>query len=151
MLDAVIPPIDHPAAWTVPELGGKDGFAIDLTPRHIQAIEDGLARLNGVAEGHDDITSARFPLDAIADDVAAWRDGMRHGRGIVMLRGLPVSRYDPEDLKRLYLGLGSHPGRPVSQSNMGDLRWFGLSEQFRGYLKWVSALVTLRRGAVTAC
>jgi hypothetical protein len=31
------------------------------------------------------------------------------------------------------------------------LRWFGLSEQFRGYLKWVSALVTLRRGAVTAC
>jgi hypothetical protein len=46
---------------------------------------------------------------------------MRQGRGRVMLCGLPVSRYDPEDLKRLNLGLGTHLGRPVSQSNMWDL------------------------------
>lgn len=38
-----------------------------------------------------------------------------------MLCGLPVSRYDPEDLKRLNLGLGTHFGRLVSQSNMWDL------------------------------
>ena len=121
MAETPIQPIDHPAAWTVRELGGTDGFAIDLTARHIQAFEDGLALQKGVTEVHDGITRQRFPLDAIAEDVAAWRDGMRRGRGIVMLRGLPVTRYDPEDLKRLYLGLGTHLGRPVSQSNMGDL------------------------------
>ncbi|MDE0807919.1 MAG: hypothetical protein OSB69_01105 [Alphaproteobacteria bacterium] len=60
MLDTVIQPIVHPAAWTVLELGGKDGFAIDLTLRHIQAFKDGLARLNSEADSHDDITSARF-------------------------------------------------------------------------------------------
>jgi hypothetical protein len=121
MLETSIQPIDHPAAWTVPELGGKDDLAIDLEARHIQALEAGLASLKGVTDDHDGITSALFPLDAIAEDVAAWRGEMRRGRGIVVLRGLPVTRYDPGDLKRLYLGLGTHLGRPVSQSNMGDL------------------------------
>lgn len=121
MGDTAIQPIDHPAAWTVPELGGKDAIAIDLTPRHLQALDDALAGLKGVCQEHGDITSARFPLDAIGDDVAAWRAEMRDGRGIVILRGLPVTSYDPEELKRLYLGLGTHLGRPVSQSNMGDL------------------------------
>jgi hypothetical protein len=116
-----IQPIDHRAAWTVSELGGRDAIGIDLEPRHVRALEDGLAALNKAATGHEEITRERFPIDAIADDVAAWRSEMREGRGIVILRGLPVTRYDPEDLKRLYLGLGSHLGRPVSQSNMGDL------------------------------
>jgi hypothetical protein len=121
MSKTAIAPIDHPAAWTVPSLGGEDGFAVDLTARHIWALEDALARLKTVTDDHDGITSDRFPLGAIAADVAAWRDEVRRGRGIVKLRGLPVDRYDPEDLKRLYLGLGTYLGRPVSQSNMGDL------------------------------
>ena len=126
MPETSIQPIDHPAAWTVTELRGqepegKDGIAIDLTARHIRAFEGGLACLKTVARDHDGITNQRFPLDAIDQDVAAWRDEMRRGRGIVILRGLPVDRYDPEDLKWLYLGLGTHLGRPVSQSNMGDL------------------------------
>jgi hypothetical protein len=121
MPDKAIQPIDHPAAWTVPRLGGKEAISIPLTDRHIAAFEAALESLKKVCDDHDGITSERFPLDPIADDVAAWRGEMREGRGIVILRGLPVTRYEPEDLKRLYLGLGSHLGRPVSQSNMGDL------------------------------
>jgi hypothetical protein len=120
MPDTAIQPIDHPAAWKVADLGGKDGLAIDLKPRQIQALEDGLAGLRGT-DDHESVTAHSFTLDTIAEDVSRWRDEMRRGRGIVMLRGLPVERYDPDDLKRLYLGLGAHLGRPVSQSNMGDL------------------------------
>ncbi len=121
MPGTVIRPIEHRAAWTVSELGGKDAMAIDLAARHIRAFEDGLAAVKAAGVGHDGISSDGFPLSAIADDVAAWRAEMRDGRGIVILRGLPVTRYDIDDLKRLYLGLGCHLGRPVSQSNMGDL------------------------------
>lgn len=121
MSDNAIQPIDHPAAWTVPSLGGKEAISIDLADRHVAAFECALAALKQFSDDHEGITSARFPLDPIVEDVSAWRAEMREGRGIVILRGLPVTRYDPEDLKRLYLGLGTHLGRPVSQSNMGDL------------------------------
>ena len=121
-----IQPFDHPAAWTVADLvgagcAGKNGFAIDLAPRHIAALEAGLGRLKSAATDHAGVNPETFPLSAIAEDVAAWSRQVRTGRGIVLLRGLPVERYDLDDLKVLYLGLGSHFGRPVSQSNMGDL------------------------------
>lgn len=121
MSSTPIQPFNHPAAWTVSALGGKDGFSIDLEARHLAALDDGLARLKSVTADHAGINPESFPLTAIADDMAAWAHEVRTGRGIVLLRGLPVDRYDLEDLRLLYLGLGCHIGRPVSQSNMGDL------------------------------
>jgi hypothetical protein len=37
------------------------------------------------------------------------------------LRGLPVDKYDEEDLRRLYFGLGTHLGSPVFQNRSGEL------------------------------
>ena len=41
MTSRIIPsrPFDHPAAWTVADIGCKDAFAFDLTDRHIAAFE----------------------------------------------------------------------------------------------------------------
>ncbi len=39
----------------------------------------------------------------------------------MLLRGFPVDRYAQEDIERLWFGLGTHFGRAVSQSVMGDL------------------------------
>jgi hypothetical protein len=38
-----------------------------------------------------------------------------------MLRGFPVERMNADDLRLMFLGLGSHIGRPTSQSALGDL------------------------------
>ena len=48
-------------------------------------------------------------------------DELENGCGIVKLRGLPVDRYDEDDLRRLYFGLGTHLGTPVFQNRSGEL------------------------------
>jgi len=45
---------------------------------------------------------------------------LRHGRGVLLLRGLPAERYSREDLERLFWGLGAQLGVGVSQSSKGD-------------------------------
>ncbi len=112
---------DHPAAWKATDFASKDDFSIDLTRRHIAALERALAGLKGAVNDHGAITSATFPLDELGEDLEAWRATVLRGRGLLLLRGLPVERYELDDLRRLYLGLGCHFGRPVSQSTMGDL------------------------------
>jgi Taurine catabolism dioxygenase TauD, TfdA family len=114
-------PFEHPAAWKAGGFGAKDDFAIELGRRHIEALVDELARCK--ASGHDlgQLNRESFPLTAIRDDVEAWRREVQHGRGLVLLRGLPVDRLPLDDLRMLYLGLGCHFGRPVSQSALGDL------------------------------
>ena len=115
-------PFDHPAAWTAADLGGKDDFTFDLTDGHIAAFEAAVAGLRerGLA-AFEDIGRHDFPLDSIAEDVRAWRHEVADGRGLLLLRGFPVERWSQEDAELAWFGLGTHFGRAVSQSVLGDL------------------------------
>lgn len=62
-----------------------------------------------------------FPLpDAAAflDDV---REELETGSGMVKLRGLDVSRYNQEQLRCIWFGLGCHLGTPMYQNRRGEV------------------------------
>ncbi len=121
MHEGEILPFDHPAAWKATDFTSPDDFAIDLTARQIDALESETIRAKRAGTKHEAITAETFPLAAIRADIAGWRDEICNGRGLLMLRGFPVERIDADDLRLMFLGLGSHIGRPTSQSAMGDL------------------------------
>ena len=121
MTDKEFQQFDHPAAWRASDFVSKDDLAIDLERRHVDALLAEVARARGSIESDDQVSPESFPLAAIGDDIARWRDVIRRGRGVILLRGLPVDRVDLDDLRLMYLGLGVHFGRPVSQSPLGDL------------------------------
>lgn len=121
MSEPAIRRIDSRAAWTPSDYPSKDSFAIDLEPRHIEALEAEVRRFKMTGGCHEDLSQQSFPLAEIIDDVTAWRQEVHEGRGMILLRGVPVDLIDLNDLQLLYLGLGTHFGRPVSQSNMGEL------------------------------
>ncbi len=120
-MQTAIHPFDHPAAWKATDFTSKADLTIELEGRHLSALEAGLAALKTEINGHGDVTRERFPLDAIAGDIAAWREEVQRRRGMLILRGFPVTDLEPEDIQLMYLGLGSHFGRPTSQSPLGDL------------------------------
>ncbi len=120
MTKTQIKPFDHPAAWKATDFASKDALAVDLERRHLDAFAAAAAHLKDSVADFGAITPPDFPLGAIQDEVAVWRREVREGRGILLLRGIPVESIDPEDLRLMYLGLGSHFGRPVSQSALGD-------------------------------
>ncbi|NKB56554.1 MAG: hypothetical protein GKS00_09475 [Alphaproteobacteria bacterium] len=114
-------PFDHPATWKATDFKSKDDFAIDLSARHIDALEAEIAAYKKASGDHAGLSPESFPLTTIQEDVRAWREEVVHGRGLLMLRGMPVDRMDVDDLRLLFLGLGTHIGRPVSQSANGEL------------------------------
>ena len=124
MTHADIPsePFDHPMAWKASDIGGKDGIAADLTARHLDAFDKALKALRARGRvAFEDIGRRDFPLDDIADDLAAWQREVSDGRGLVLFRRFPLDRWSQEDLELIWFGLGIHFGRAVSQSVMGDL------------------------------
>ncbi len=121
MTDPRHQPFAHPAAWRASDFASKNDLAVDLEPRHLAALKDALHRLKQITTDHAAVTPEAFPLAPIEDDVAAWRRDVRDGRGLVLLRGIPVADFCLDDLKLLHLGLGTHFGRPVSQSPLGEL------------------------------
>ena len=113
--------IDHPAAWRPTDFASKDDFAINLERRHIDALKDSVRNWQFAIDDYAEVSPDSFPLYAIQDDLDAWRQIVVAGRGIIILRGFPIDDVTHEELRLMYIGLGSHFGRPVSQSTLGDM------------------------------
>ena len=113
-------PIAHPAAWRADDIGSLDAIAFDLEKRHLDAMENALAAIQRQGKALSDITSDDFAMPAIADELAGLRDLLLHGRGLLLVRGWPVDRLSVDEIGMLYWGLGTHFGKGVPQSAMGD-------------------------------
>lgn len=114
--------IDTMGAWKGPE--------IDWTQEGLHVLSDAeqreidLALKDLQAQGNLDfpeITPESFPLDKVGDLMRGLPDRLRHGRGFLMLRGLNRQAYTDDDMTRIYFGLGSYLGRPMTQSYLGDI------------------------------
>jgi hypothetical protein len=66
--------------------------------------------------GRDD-----FPLPTFGRELSAVLEELEHGRGFVLLRGLPVAHYTEDELKDLSWGLGTHLGQARYQNARGEL------------------------------
>lgn len=120
MPDYPIKRIDHPAAWHVGDLGDPDSVALHLDARHLDALDGAVRASKRGAVPVELLTRELFPLDAIASDIEKWRHELTQGRGLLLLRGFPVGAFDVEDMGRMFMGLGTHFGFPVSQNNLGE-------------------------------
>ena len=111
---------DTRMAWRGADMR-KDGLAFDLTARHPAALKELLDGFHekGLTLGQILPQHCRHPaLDA---DLARAFDEIQEGRGIVIIRGIPVDGYSLEEVSAMFWALGTHFGRGVSQSARGDL------------------------------
>jgi hypothetical protein len=113
-------PIDHKMAWRGGDFA-KGDIAFDLTSRHAAALEEIAGRVTkaGLALGEVEPRHCHHPaLDA---DLERVFDEIQEGRGIVIVRGIPVTGHSVDEVSTMFWALGSHFGRGVSQSALGDL------------------------------
>jgi hypothetical protein len=61
-----------------------------------------------------------FDVPSLRAAIAEVRRKIEHGRGFVVVRRLPVEDYTKDELGMIFWGIGTHLGRGVSQSVMGD-------------------------------
>jgi len=116
---APYPVVNHASAWRA-SARDRDSFVIRLQPHHLAAFERALRAAQQVAADAESITRADFDLGDIESDVAAWRDEVMNGSGMLILSGFPLARYSREELGMIHFGLGTHFGVAQSQSVMGD-------------------------------
>ena len=108
-------------SWVGSDLAASTDWIRPVSATAIAECDAALVRLRerGLAWPHfgrDD-----FPLPTFARELDRALDELEHGRGVVLLRGIPVERYPERDLKDLYWGIGSHLGHLRYQNARGEL------------------------------
>ncbi len=62
-----------------------------------------------------------FPLPTLAPRLQRIKQDLLHGRGFVLIKGMPVRQWSPSDSAMAFIGLGAHLGHARSQNAKGHL------------------------------
>jgi hypothetical protein len=79
-----------------------------------------MRRIKGAGIGLGGLQREHFEVPSLRPVVEEIRRQAEDGRGFVLLRRLPIEDYSKDDLGLIFWGIGTHLGRGLSQSVMGD-------------------------------
>jgi hypothetical protein len=114
-------PIAGPSAWYGRDMKLRSDWIHHFSARDLQEIERAVRVFRASGMPLTAISPRHFPLEGLAEALAGVLRELQEGRGFVLMRGLPVGRYDREGQAIAYMGLGSHLGSPRSQNARGHL------------------------------
>ncbi len=131
---------DHPSAWDTTTIRTEDDIACYLSEQQVDALLTALDHARRSGKKVEDITREDFPLSGIEKSLQQWIWDLHEGRGLFLLRGLPIQDLTTEDCALLYWGFGSHFGIAQPQSVAGDRLGYvrdesGKNRHSRGYQK----------------
>ncbi|MDB5413601.1 MAG: hypothetical protein JWR10_1936 [Rubritepida sp.] len=112
-------PLTGRSVWSGAELLAESDWIYRLEAPHLVELDRAIVATR--AKAPESITRADFPLPLMAPILADIGEELETGRGIARLRGLPVGRYESEDIQRMYWGLSLYVGRPLYQNSRGEL------------------------------
>jgi hypothetical protein len=99
-----------------------DEWLMPLTPADIREIEQAVEWLIARDADIAAISVGDFPLPSLGSKLKARvRDEVLNGRGFLLMRGLPVERWNLREAATAYFGLGAHLGSARSQNAKGHV------------------------------
>ncbi|MET0160980.1 MAG: TauD/TfdA family dioxygenase, partial [Acidimicrobiales bacterium] len=112
-------PLETACEWRAADIG--DDYVVTLTEAQVAELDAALVHAETATDDVLDITRADFPLPTLAPVLAEITDELINGKGVVLIRGLPVEGYSKERASSIYWGIGVHLGDPWPQNAKGHL------------------------------
>lgn len=114
-------PLQCAAAWHAKDLAADRSWIHQLTGGEIDELDGALRWAQSRSIGIPQLRKEHFPLPTLADKLSKILHELEEGRGIALVRGLPIERYSKQDAGTIFWGLGMHLGRAVAQNAYGDV------------------------------
>ena len=113
--------IKGPFAWHGSELERSRDWIETISPEEVSEVEEAMRRVKQRGLALHEVRRSDFPLPVLSRRLARIARELEDGRGIVLLRGLPVGKYADDETRFIVWGVGAYLGIPVSQSKKGEL------------------------------
>jgi hypothetical protein len=114
-----IEPLETQCEWRGADVG--DAYVFHLTDAHRAELDAALEYAEARTDDVLGITRELFPLPILGPELVDLTDELINGRGVVLIRGVPVERYGKQRASAIYWGVGMHLGRPWPQNAKGHL------------------------------
>jgi hypothetical protein len=116
---STLTPLEEACEWRTDQIG--DSYIVELTDAHVAELDAALATAEAQTDDVLDVSREHFPLPTLGPELARITDELINGRGMVLIRGVPVERYGKARASTIYWGIGTHVGHPWPQNAKGHL------------------------------
>jgi len=113
--------IEDKIAWTGDDLETDKSWIYQLSEQDLAAFDHALAQLKHKGLIAPWFEKQDFPIGSFQSGIDRIMDELEEGFGFILIRGLDESRYNEEEMKSIYYGIGLHMGKTVKQNPKGDL------------------------------
>lgn len=113
--------VSDASVWRGCDVVNDTSWRNTLTPRHIEEIEAAAIACKARGLEWSDIKREDFPLPTLSAQINKWAHEINHGRGFMIVKGLPVARLTNEQVRCMFWGIGLHMGVPLSQNSYGEM------------------------------
>lgn len=113
--------INDRSAWSAAQLEADPQWRYVLSASESDVIHRAteVCRAGGLEFG--DVSKETFLVPELRSMVSALANELEFGRGVVVIRGLPIDGYDDAALRIAYAGIVAHFGTLISQNSKGQL------------------------------
>ena len=114
-------PVVDPAAWTASDLANDQGWVHELSESDISELDALVAAISCRITDILDIKKSDIDLPKMGARLKRIAKDVVDGRGLALIRGVPVERYSRLESAIAFWCIGGFFGDPVSQNAKGHL------------------------------
>ena len=114
-------PLGGAAAWTAATLAADKSWIVELNDAERSEIRAAFYAVRDRAPY--DFSQEDFPAPKLAAKLADLRDEMENGRGLALLKNVPIEGLNDDEARVMYWGIGSQFAPAVAQNRNGDRLW----------------------------
>ena len=112
--------IEEPSAWHGRDLAERTDWIDTFDAGETDALMFALDAVRNRGLQPPEVRRSDFALPALQEKFLGFSRQLEHGRGLVLIRGLPLDGMTDDDCKRLFWGMGMQIGMPVCQNKRHD-------------------------------
>jgi hypothetical protein len=122
LTDLELPPeVEDRSAWYGSNLAQSDEWIVRLSDPEIAEVERAIERVERLAIELTTITAAKVPLPVLRPRLDEMLEEVLNGRGFVLIKGLPVQRWNRRQAAIAFLAIGVQLGNLRMQNAAGHL------------------------------
>lgn len=118
---AAVHQVSDPADWRAADLAASQDWIYRLSGNDIAELDAAVAAIESSNIDIAAIEEADFPLPALHGKLKEIARQVLDGRGVALIKGVPVDRYSRREAAIAYWGMGIRLGVPVSQNGKGHV------------------------------
>jgi hypothetical protein len=109
------------SAWMGRDFRNDNSWIVTLTNSQVAELRDAAGHCIDSGLEVTDVTREDFALRSIGPLIESWSAEINHGRGFLLVKGLPAAELGDRSVRTIFWGIGRHMGTPISQNSYGDM------------------------------